>query len=190
MAQPEIKNRFENSKVYKLECNVTGLIYVGSTTQELNQRISEHKSKYKSYLAGKYHYLTSFEIIKNNDYGIHLLAYYELKDNDELLSKENHWVKKLICVNKIIPGRTDAEYYQDNKIKINIYVTKYNELNRPAILIKKSKYYEKNKAVLNAKKNLVCVCACGCSYTKSNKVQHLNSNKHNKLIAAILPQIV
>ena len=33
--------------VYKITCNVTNNIYIGSTTKKLNERISVHKCKYK-----------------------------------------------------------------------------------------------------------------------------------------------
>ena len=39
-----------HGKIYKLICNVTGLVYYGSTTESLKQRLSEHKNKYKRYL--------------------------------------------------------------------------------------------------------------------------------------------
>ena len=133
MAQPEKRNRFENSKVYKIECNVTGLIYVGSTTKELNVRLSEHKSHYKRYVDGKFNYLTSFKVLENYDYDIHLLRAYDLLDNIDLLSKERYYIKKLNCVNKNIPGRTDAEYYRDNKIELNIKHNLYYNQNKVKI---------------------------------------------------------
>ena len=154
------QNRFENSKIYKIVCNVTGLIYVGSTTLELNIRLSRHKSSYKRYLAGKHAYITSFKVLENDDFDIHLIRSYDFDNNIDLLSKERYYIEKLNCVNKMIPGRTGAEYYQYNKIEIN------------------------------ADKNTVCVCHCNCTYTKRNKAKHQKTEKHIKLMAAIVPQIV
>ena len=170
MAQPEKRNRFENSKIYKIVDNTTGLIYVGSTTQELHKRIAIHKSHYKAYLAGTYNYVTSFEIIKNNDFDIHLIRAYDFEDKIDLLAKEKYWIKRLVCVNKNIPGRTVAEYYQDNKDDLNARHNLYNH---------------QNKAKLNA----VCVCQCGINYTYHHKSDHEKTKKHEKLMANIMPQI-
>ena len=39
------------SKIYKIECNVTGLVYVGSTCEPtLAKRLTKHVGNYKSYL--------------------------------------------------------------------------------------------------------------------------------------------
>ena len=175
MAQPEKQNRFSNSKVYKIECNVTGIIYVGSTTKELNVRLNQHKACYKAYLAGKFNYLTSFKVLENNDYDIHLLRAYDLKDNIDLIAREGYYIKKLNCVNKNIPGRTDAEYYLDNKIELNI---------------KHNLYYNQNRIKIAAQNKTVCVCVCGKTYTHNHKSRHLESKKHIKLMAVIVPQIV
>ena len=173
MNQLEIKNRFSNSKVYKLICNITGLIYVGSTTQELHTRLSEHKSTYKAYLADKSKkYYTSFEIIKNCDFDIKLIKAYDFENKHELLAKEGYWVKKLNCANKQIPGRTKAEYRADNKEEINAKNRLYNN---------------QNKIKIAAQKKTVCICACGCEYTKSHKLRHLESKKHIKLMQKINP---
>ena len=69
---------YKNGKIYKIECGITGMVYIGSTTKEtVAQRLSEHVSKYKRWLrlekaATNY---SSFEIIKNGNYkrGIILL---------------------------------------------------------------------------------------------------------------------
>ena len=155
MEIPEKRNRFENSKVYKIVDNTTGLIYVGSTTQELNIRLSKHKSDYKRYLVGNYHFVTSFKVLENNDFDIHLIRSYDFDNKIDLLAKESFYIKKLNCVNKNIAGRTQAEYRIENRFELNI------------------------------KQNAVCMCACGCSYTKVNKLRHLKSKKHEKLMAAI-----
>ncbi len=55
--------------IYKIYCN----IYIGSTTQNLKSRLSQHKYFYKQYLNGKNIYYSSFEILKYNDYEIQLI---------------------------------------------------------------------------------------------------------------------
>ena len=58
-----------NGKIYKLECLTTGLMYIGSTTKQyLSQRLVQHKSNYARYQAGKMYYVSSFDIIENDNY--------------------------------------------------------------------------------------------------------------------------
>eukprot|EP01050_Picozoa_sp_SAG11_P033001 SAG11_NODE_10994_length_790_cov_20.005789_1_plen_184_part_00 len=102
---------YNNGKVYKIVCNVTGLIYVGSTTNQfLSRRLLQHLNNYKRYLNGKRRYITSFKILENNDYDIILLELVNCENKDELHKRERHYIETLDCVNQQIPYRTKAEY--------------------------------------------------------------------------------
>ena len=57
-------NNYDRGKIYKITCNVTGKIYVGSTIKPLKIRLSGHKAHYNLYLKNKYHYVSSFEIFQ------------------------------------------------------------------------------------------------------------------------------
>jgi hypothetical protein len=61
------------SKIYKIVCNITGLIYIGSTSQTLNQRLQDHRRSYNRYLNKKTTFISSFKIIENNNYDIILV---------------------------------------------------------------------------------------------------------------------
>ena len=40
---------YSNSKIYSIECNKTGLVYIGSTTAPtLARRLAEHRSNFKN----------------------------------------------------------------------------------------------------------------------------------------------
>jgi len=42
--------KYENSKIYKIVCNNTGMIYVGATTKKLlSQRLTAHVADYRSF---------------------------------------------------------------------------------------------------------------------------------------------
>ena len=52
---------YANSKVYKIWSPQGDKIYIGSTTKiYLSQRMDKHRSDYKRYLNGNFHYITSF----------------------------------------------------------------------------------------------------------------------------------
>ena len=113
--------KYANGKIYRISCNITGLCYVGSTCETLSHRLSKHAQDYRNYLKGNYHYITSFEIIKNDDYQITLLQAYPCENNRELLDREGWYQKKYWdrSVNRTQNGRTKEQYYQDHKHENN-----------------------------------------------------------------------
>ncbi len=60
-------------RVYRIISSECDGVYIGSTTQQLNTRFSDHKSHYKLYLHCKTTYVTSFEILKFTDANIKLV---------------------------------------------------------------------------------------------------------------------
>ena len=109
---------YSKGKIYKIVDNTNGNIYVGSTIQKLCERLRGHRTDYKSYLKGKQHYTTSFDIIKNDNYEIILIENCPCNTREELLREERKYIENIRCVNKIIPTRTKKEHYQDNKEQI------------------------------------------------------------------------
>ena len=127
---------YKQGKIYKLVDNSNGNIYVGFTCQTtLAQRLSEHVSKYKMYMNGKYNYVTSFEIIKNGDYDIVLLEACSCETKDELHARERHYIESLNCVNKCLKCSKDRKEYKK----------KYYEANKEANKEARKEYYEANK---------------------------------------------
>jgi len=59
--------------IYAIVSDMTDKVYIGSTKLSLNTRFSLHKSKLKLYNKGKYHYVTSYEILAFPDARIDLL---------------------------------------------------------------------------------------------------------------------
>jgi hypothetical protein len=132
---------YSNSKIYKIVCNKTGAVYVGSTTQKLCVRLSSHRRDYKRYLNGKYSFVSSFNIIKNEDYDIVLIESFSCETKEELHKKERHYIESLECVNKNIPTRTDLEYRDANKDKIR----QYREVNKDKLKVVNKEYRDANK---------------------------------------------
>jgi hypothetical protein len=64
---------YQNAKIYKIVDNTNDNIYIGSTCKKLCQRLAQHRSNYKQYLNDKFSYITSFKILKNDDYDIVLI---------------------------------------------------------------------------------------------------------------------
>ena len=107
---------FANGKIYSIRSHQTEQIYIGSTTQTLAQRFAKHKTMACS----------SREILQHSDAYIELLENYPCADKNELNRREGHFIRTMLCVNKNIAGRTEAEYYVDNKEKRLEYQNQYN----------------------------------------------------------------
>ena len=159
---------YANGKIYKIECLTTGLIYVGSTTKErLSQRMVEHRSHFKLYKDGKYHNVSCFKVLENDNYRIDLIEAVNANNKDELRAREGHYIKALDCVNKRIESRTKTEYCQDHKEDKKEYDKKYREKN--ADKIKKHKYAKHT-------------CECGSQYSFCVNARHLKSIRHQNFV--------
>jgi len=132
-------------RIYKIYSPNTNKIYIGSTKKKLKCRIKEHKNDYKRYLNNKYHYISSFEIVKYDDCKIELLEELKCDNKKEQLEKEKYYIQNNDCVNRCIPIRTKGEYYENNKEKIKEYQKEYNENNKEKIKEYRNEYYENNK---------------------------------------------
>jgi len=156
--------QYDRSKIYKIVCNITGKIYVGSTTEPLlSRRLAGHRSHYNSYLKGKSSYITSIEILKNENYYMELICNAACNSKDELNAIEGKYIREIDCVNKVVPDRTQKQYREEH-----------------AVELKKSdkKYREKNAEKIKQKHN----CECGGKFTHNNKSEHLKSKKHQKYL--------
>ena len=105
-------NKYHKGKIYKLLCNLTGEVYIGSTVLNLKTRLNIHKSKYN--------FCKSKQIIERNDYKIILIKLFKCECRYELNREEGIFIKHIPCINKQIAGRTIREYQYDNRDKINI----------------------------------------------------------------------
>jgi len=112
---------YSKGKIYKIVDLTNNNVYVGSTTQKLNIRLSKHKYDYKRYLDGKYNFVRSFKIIKNENYYIELIEKFECDCKEELFKREGYYAEKLKkkfnVVNKYVAGnyicKTKQEYYKE-----------------------------------------------------------------------------
>jgi hypothetical protein len=205
---------YSDGKIYKIEptCEHEDTeIYVGSTAQlYLSKRFAQHLDQYKH----KENHNKRYEVFQLFDkYGtdkceIILLESFPCANKDELCAREGHFQRKLQCVNKVMIGRTKAEYFQDNKEKfsklhkeyveehkgqVQEYQDQYRKDNREEILAGKKAHYaankdrllkqqkeykEKNKEMIRAKANARIECDCGGSYARADKARHMKSPKH------------
>lgn len=183
---------YQQGKIYKIECNITGLIYIGSTCKTtLAQRMSQHRSKYKEYLNGKSNYYSSFTVMENNDYDIILIEDYPCNSKDQLFARERYYTNKIECVNI---RKNQGRYLELGKKE---YFKKYKKENTDTIQVQQSEYYKMNKQYLNdyskeyyvvnideinTKKKEKFNCLCGGKYTRCSRSQHFKTKMHQKYL--------
>ena len=182
---------YQLGKIYKIVDNTNSNVYIGSTcSPTLKQRLSGHISDYKRYLKGKCNYVTSFDIIKNNDYEILLEESFPCDYKDELLARERYWCKKIKCVNKNKPGlinelgqveynkQYNKQYYVENQEQINEKNKQYYVEHQDHLKEKVKQYQKDHREQIRRYKNTKCDCKCGGKYTLACKSNHVKTSKH------------
>jgi len=146
---------YKNSKIYKIVCNTTGKIYIGSTTVLLCKRLASHVNAYRK---GKY--TSSKEILDGGNYSTVLIENMECDTKEQLLRKERHYIESIECVNKYRPIVSVEEKKEKEK--------EYKQLNKEAIVEQKKQYYNKNKEQISEQMK---------EYYNNNKERYNNNNK-------------
>ena len=173
-------NKYQTGKIYKLIDNTNGNEYYGSTIQDLKKRKSRHVTAYKRYLNKKTNYvITSYVIIKNNNYEIYLVEDFPCNSKNELETREAYYIRNNNCVNKFIPCRTQKEwakqYYIDNKEKLKENHTQYRINNKEKI----KEYYNNNKEKNNEKAKINHNKNKERDNLKSKEYHHKNKERNN-----------
>lgn len=149
------ENKYNFSSIYKIVSKNTTNVYIGSTTKELNVRLSRHKNDYNRWCRdNSLKYNRSGDVIKYGDYEIILLKSVNVNTKRELLEIEAIFIKSFQNVNKNIPLRTKREYYEDNKELTIERSKKYYENNKEQVLERSKIYYANNKKDINKKNKL------------------------------------
>ena len=116
------ENQYAEGKIYKLTLvgKGDGPCYVGSTcTKYLSARLRGHRAHFNHWKAGKRTHVSSFELLEKGEAQITLIELFPTRSLDELRARERYWIERLDCVNKRIPGRTDAEYCADHREELS-----------------------------------------------------------------------
>ena len=189
---------YNNGKIYKIINSENKVIYIGSTTEKLCRRYSNHKHK----------------AIGNK---IILLENYPCNSREELIKKEQELIEQfdnLLNKNRAFNSEEYNKeyfkeyykennkenmkvYYEENKNKITEKAKVYYEENKDKILEKAKVYYKENKEKskvyykvyrekfkdeLSEKAKIKVICECGSEIRKDSFLKHNKSKKHIKLM--------
>lgn len=206
--------RYQQGRIYAIRSNETAEVYIGSTCLTLPKRIWKHRAAFNQYKKGKKeNYITSFKMIEYADHYIELIEMYPCNSKAELERREGEIMREHANrVNKVLAGRTAAEWRDDNKDEIRQkakefrdaadkedkirYMRAWHEAHREEVKIKNKKWNEAhkdkareyNKARWQEEKKKPIqkiICECGSTHTKSHTVDHQRTLKHKAYIAAL-----
>lgn len=146
-------SRYQNGKIYTIRNQVDDEVYVGSTCMPLHKRFYEHKNMKKFKKTGMKLYKHVDFLDGWDNFYIELHEDYPCENKNELLRREGQVQRELkASLNKNIAGRTQKEYYEENKETIAGKRKKYNEANKDKIKEKSKIYYEANMETIAGKK--------------------------------------
>jgi hypothetical protein len=143
-------NKYQNSKIYKVVDVGYHKCYIGSTCEELSQRMARHRQSYKGFLKGLASHVRCYDLFDEFGYEnckIELIEHYPCDDRYELRRREGYHIQNNECVNKAIAGRTKKEYTEQTKEKKIDYDKQYRENNK-----EKKKEHDKEYRLVNAER--------------------------------------
>ena len=182
---------------YKLD---DSLLYVGSTTQPLWKRWSDHKSdcyneKSKAYNMKLYHKMRDTNDI--NNWYIELYEKFPCNDKNELNKREGEIQRELKpCLNRYIAGRTIEEFKNELKEEIKINHKIWRDNNPDKVKATRERNIEKkiecdknyrmnNTDKIKEYKSEKITCECGCIMRRDCLSQHKKTKKHIELLNKI-----
>ena len=206
---------YENAKIYTIRCKTDeNLIYVGSTTQTLSQRWTDHKYHFTHVNKQNRVLYKKINEIGFDNFYIELFLEYPCANKSQLQQKEGEITRKIGNMNMVIAGNTIGktkqeyitEYQHTDKFKEDrkkFYqteeykewnknrreTTNYKNQTKEYYLKNKDKfaqYYQENKERINERKTKKISCVCGCVVSQSNLKEHCKTLKHLNLMTNII----
>jgi hypothetical protein len=157
---------YSKGKIYKIKCDTTGLVYIGSTTQKLSQRIAHHVWTSKT---GK-GICSSRDVLENNNYRYSLIEKFPCETREQLNMREQHYIDQTECVNKHRAFRTGEQrleqYHEYSKKRYQ--KTEFKEYKREYRLNHKEQFNKWNREWYARKRAQLLAAAAADSSAKSS----------------------
>lgn len=157
---------YQQGKIYKIVCNTTGLVYIGSTTMSLNSRFSCHKIDFKRRNGGN----SSSLVLENNNCKVQLIEEYPCETGVQLRKREAYYCSIYDCVNT-------RKAFCELEERINYkrqWATNFRTNNRDKVLEMTKKYNDIKKQRVT--------CECGANISLSSQYRHVKTSSHIKNI--------
>jgi hypothetical protein len=179
---------YQQGKVYAIICRKTNIKYIGSTCEPtLSKRLAQHRSDYRRWEKTGKKNMSSFDIIKNDDFHIVLLELYPCNSKDELRMCEQKHINLNECINKLKAFLTEEEllqyqkeWYDANKEQISKKTKEYQQTRKEQISEYHKKYSKENKEQINEyqkkyAKERICCSHCQKELNKGSLKRHIKT---------------
>jgi hypothetical protein len=93
-------------RIYRISAPTCEHVYVGSTKATLAARLGRHRCDHRSFLKGKHHYVSSFDVLAHPGAAIDLMEETEFHDMQQFREREAYWIQRLPSCNRATPGRS------------------------------------------------------------------------------------
>jgi group I intron endonuclease len=171
-------NKYNNGKIYKIINSLNDEFYVGSTCNQLSNRMAGHRNKARKDNATKiYSFMRDIGI---NNFKIILIEVYNCESIEQLRAREQYWIDELKpslnsqCALSQLKGNEYCKNYNaQNKDKIKEY---YN-LNKDKF--KEYRDLNKDKRAISQGQPYHCEM-CDCTIRHDYKSSHNKSKKHRE----------
>ena len=111
---------YSKGKIYVIRNHINELVYVGSTTRPLSERMNEHRRHAKD--RGHLKIYQAMNELLNDNFYIELFEPFSCSNKEELLKREGQVIRQLDSFkngyNKVLCGRTQKEWDNDNAEKL------------------------------------------------------------------------
>jgi len=165
--------------IYKLTSSQTEKCYIGSTTNDPQKRLNDHKSNYKYWLNGTGRYNTSYEIVKFGDVAMEILEEVEVESKKELHQIEGIYQRECDeTVNKCIAGRTKKEYIEDMKQINPDHCKKLYQRRLERNPNHNKNHYQKYREKYLQRTGERVICECGCVLSRGHLPRHQRTQIH------------
>ncbi len=136
-----------SGQIYKLS-TADGKCFIGMTTIPISFRIANYQSEFRKYKEGlPCKQNAAFELMEYGELQLEILEDIDADDIKEVRRRQGWWVRNTPnCINKTIPGRTDEEYYQDNKKALSLRHKEKYQKNRDVMLQRCKSYQARKRA--------------------------------------------
>ena len=94
--------------IYQITAPGCAKVYVRSTRLKLCQRMSQHRKNLRKWQRGRFHFISSYEVLAHPGAGIHILEEGQFT-KQHMREREAHYIQSLPSVNRNVPGRSPAE---------------------------------------------------------------------------------
>ena len=170
----------EIGKIYCIKNCIDDDKYIGSTTDDLSQRLIKHKWEAKRCPHIKLY--QKFNEVGFDKFSIDLLEEFPFDDKQQLRNREGEYIRQLGTLNTQIAGRTQKErsreHVEKNRDHVNQLRRDRRAQNHEAAIEKDKEYYYKYADRINEP----TVCECGRTVSRQHIAHHKKTKVHIQIM--------